>query len=87
MCGKAKKIQKVKVTYLNGLLCHVPESADSILFQMSVLKLIRVLSATPIKILATLDFPGGLVVKNLPASVRNTGSVPDPGRSHTPRGN
>ena len=28
------------------------------------------------------DFPGGPVVKNLPASVGNTGSIPDPKRSH-----
>ena len=28
------------------------------------------------------DFPGGLVVKNLPANSGDTGSIPDPGRSH-----
>ena len=28
-------------------------------------------------------FPGGTVDKNLPANARDTGSVPDPGRSHT----
>ena len=27
-------------------------------------------------------FPGGSVVKNLRASVGDTGSIPDPGRSH-----
>ena len=27
-------------------------------------------------------FPGGSVVKNLPANAGDTGSVPDPGRSH-----
>ena len=27
-------------------------------------------------------FPGGLVVKNLPASAEDTGSAPDPGWSH-----
>ena len=32
-------------------------------------------------------FPGGSVVKNLPASVGEMGSIPDPGRSHMPRGN
>ena len=32
-------------------------------------------------------FPGGPVVKNLPASAGNTGSIPGPGRSHTQWGN
>ena len=29
-----------------------------------------------------LDFPGGTVVKNLPANAADTGSIPGPGRSH-----
>ena len=29
-----------------------------------------------------MDFPGGSVVKNLPANAEDTGSSPDPGRSH-----
>ena len=33
------------------------------------------------------DFPGGSVVKNLPASTRDPNSVPDLGRSHTPWSN
>ena len=33
------------------------------------------------------DFPGGAVVKNLPANARDTGSSPGPGRSHMPRSN
>ena len=32
-------------------------------------------------------FPGGSVVKNLPANAGDTGSIPDPGRSHMPGGN
>ena len=32
-------------------------------------------------------FPGGTVVKNLPASAGDTGSSPGPGRSHMPQGN
>ena len=28
------------------------------------------------------DFPGGIVVKNLPANSGNTGSIPGAGRSH-----
>ena len=32
-------------------------------------------------------FPGGAVVKNLPANVGDTGSSPGPGRSHMPRSN
>ena len=33
------------------------------------------------------DFPGGAVVKNLPASEGDTGLSPRPGRSHVPRSN
>ena len=29
------------------------------------------------------DFPGGAVVKNLPANAGVTGSIPGPGRSHS----
>ena len=32
-------------------------------------------------------FPGGTVVKNLPAKEGDTGSSPGPGRSHMPRSN
>ena len=31
------------------------------------------------------DLPSGWVVKNLPASAGDTGSIPDPGRAHRPR--
>ena len=34
-----------------------------------------------------LDFPGGAVVKNLPANAGDTGSSPGQGRSHMPRSN
>ena len=37
--------------------------------------------------LKALGFPGGSVVKNLPATARDTGSSPGPGRSHMPRSN
>ena len=33
------------------------------------------------------DFPGGAVVKNPPANAGDTGSIPDPGRSHVPWSN
>ena len=33
------------------------------------------------------DFPGGAVVKNLPANAGDTGLIPGPGRSHMPRNN
>ena len=33
-----------------------------------------------------LDFPGGTVVKNLPANAGDTGSIPGPGRSHMLQG-
>ena len=32
-------------------------------------------------------FPGGAVVKNLPANARDMGSSPGPGRSHMPWSN
>ena len=34
-----------------------------------------------------LGFPGGTVVKNLPANAGDTGSNPGPGRTHMPRNN
>ena len=33
------------------------------------------------------DFPGGSVVQNPPANAGDTGSIPDPGRSHMLQGN
>ena len=33
------------------------------------------------------DFPGGAVVKNLPANAGDTGLSPGPGRSHIPQSN
>ena len=33
------------------------------------------------------DFPGGGVVKNLPANAGDTGLSPGPGRSHMPQSN
>ena len=33
------------------------------------------------------DFPGGAVVKNMPANARDTGSSPGPGRSYMPWSN
>ena len=33
------------------------------------------------------DFFGGLVVKTLPANIRDMGSIPDPRRFHMPQGN
>ena len=35
----------------------------------------------------TRDFPGGAVVKNLPANAGDTGWNPGPGRSHIPQNN
>ena len=33
---------------------------------------------------STVAFPGGAVVKNPPANAGDTGSIPDPRRSHVP---
>ena len=35
----------------------------------------------------SLDFPGGTVDKNLPASAGDMGSIPPRGRFHMPQGN
>ena len=35
----------------------------------------------------TQGFPGGAVVKNLPADAGDKGSIPGPGRSHMPQSN
>lgn len=37
--------------------------------------------------LSEVNFLGGPVVKNPPVNARDTGLIPSPGRSHTPRGN
>ena len=41
----------------------------------------------PLKKLYLCDFPGGAVVKNLPANAGDMGSIPGLGRSHMPRSN
>ena len=43
------------------------------------------LSSAPNSLLR--GFPSGSAVKNSPANARDTGSIPDPGRSHKPQGN
>ena len=40
-----------------------------------------------LKNIGLMDFPGGSVVKNLPDNGGDTGSIPDPGRSHMPQSN
>ena len=37
--------------------------------------------------IALTDFPGGTMVKNLPANAGDMGSSPGPGRFHMPRSN
>ena len=45
-------------------------------------------SATePLKFTLPLGFPGGAVVRNLPANAGDTGSSPGPGRAHMPLSN
>ena len=39
------------------------------------------------KNIETMDFPGGLVFKNLPASAEDMGLISGPGRSHMPQDN
>ena len=42
---------------------------------------------TPLRIKQFQGFPGGAVVRNLPANAGDTGSSPGPGGSHMPRSN
>ena len=48
-------------------------------------KTISELEDRMIKSIESEGFPGGAVVKNLPANEGDTGSIPGPGRSHMPR--
>ena len=54
-------------------------------------KMLQILSSRPrmegIKNLDLGDFPGGSVVRNLPANAGDMGSIAGPGRSHMPRSN
>ena len=47
----------------------------------------QMLFVTTFKLTIGWDFPGGAVVKNLPAIAGDTGSSPGPGRSHIPQSN
>ena len=53
------------------------ESLHEDLEQPEISKLIKKQNKTALR-----DFPGGPVVKNPPLNVRDTGSVPTPGRFH-----
>ena len=49
---------------------------------------ILLINMKPMELIITMGgFPGGAVVKNPPANAGDTGSSPDPGRSHMPRSN
>ena len=68
---------------MDGLLSYPPPIADPadqsfISCPMSVLReILRVFRG----------FPGGSVVKNLPDNAGDSGSIPDPGRSHVQQSN
>ena len=47
----------------------------------------NVLNAQTVHFKMVGDFPGGTVVKNLPANAGDTDLSPGPGRSHMPRSN
>ena len=51
-----------------------------------VVALVSTETSTILKIISW-DFPGCSEVKNLPANAGDTGSIPGPGRSHSPRSN
>ena len=55
-----------------NIICMSPSKSLSIIFSLKM---------------TLLDFPGGAVVKNLPANAGATGSIPGPGRSHMPLSN
>ena len=57
--------------------CHCIQTSLKTVFRRKIFSIKRL----------TRDFPGGAVVKNLPANARDTGSSPGPGRSHMPQSN
>ena len=65
------------------LLDNIEKNKRNVRFFMNLKQLL-----SPYQDLVKLDlsgFPGGSVVKNLPASAGDTGLIPDPGGSHGPQ--
>ena len=75
-CTELRWIENSLIKYLQAVMMGHPlhcerESMKKVLCSQEVM----------------VGFPGGTVVKNLPASAGDTGSSPGPGRSHMPRSN
>ena len=67
----------IEGTYLNIIKSIYDKPIANIILNSEKLK------AFPLKI-RNKGFPGGTVVKNLPANAGDMGSIPGPGRSHMP---
>ena len=68
-------------------LDHEPNtSVPSVLVYPTVSFVERVETFLPSRTSDLWGFPGGPVVKNMPVSAGDTGSIPGPGRFHVPRG-
>ena len=67
-----------------GFLCGVMENVGQLCEGCTTLDYNKTRWMVPFTLV---DFPGGAVVKNLPANAGNTGSSPGLGRSHMLRSN
>ena len=77
-------------TGISSIRTVLSQSLWSVHFIISLLPITVTLLFTTKNVcmrVAGCDFPGGPVVKNLPASAGDTGSIPGLGRLHTPQGN
>ena len=68
---------------------HFNRIACNFILRLGLVSMVHlnVLIASFLKTRILWGFPGGTVVKNLPANAGDTGSSPDPGKSHIPRSN
>ena len=71
------KLIYIRTFYI--ILPHIITFSFMCLYFVGIQKLKRYLKKERLR-----DFPVGAVVKNLPASAGDMGSIPGPGRSHIP---
>ena len=90
-----EKLNKLKFVKIRKCLCqrHFVKRMKAATWEKIFAKhvsdkgLIPKISKDLLKLENKKGFPGGAVVKNLPANARDTGSSPGPGRSHMPWSN
>ena len=71
---------------VGGLGFHMPCGQKKQNINNIITDSIKTFKMVHIKKKKSYDFPGGSVVKNLLANAGDTNLIPDPGRSHMPRG-